>query len=93
MSKLGKSNDAQKAPLESLPFEEAMQRLETIVDAMESEAMPLEGLLARFEEGTQLAKVCQAKLSEAELKVQQLEKNLAGEFKLKTASLTPATDE
>jgi exonuclease VII small subunit len=42
--------------------------------------------LSRYEEGTQLAKICQDKLSEAELKIQQLEKNAAGEMKLKPLS-------
>ena len=50
---------------------------------MESEELPLEALLAKYEEGTRLAKTCQEKLSEAELKIQQLEKNTAGEMKLK----------
>ena len=57
---------------------------------MESEELPLEELLAKYEEGTQLAKVCQAKLAEAELKIQQLEKTAAGELKLQplTAELS-----
>jgi len=66
-----------------MPFEEALKRLEVIVSAMESEELPLESLLTRFEEGTQLAKVCQLKLADAELKVQKLEKNSAGEAVLK----------
>ena len=66
-----------------MPFEEALKKLETIVDAMESGDLPLESLLAKYEEGVKLAKVCQEKLAEAELKVQQLEKTAAGELKLK----------
>ena len=58
----------------SLPFEEALKKLETIVAAMESEELPLESLLAKYEEGTRLARTCQEKLAEAELKIQQLEK-------------------
>ncbi|MBU6402787.1 MAG: exodeoxyribonuclease VII small subunit [Verrucomicrobia bacterium] len=50
---------------------------------MESDELPLEALLARFEEGTRLAKICQAKLAEAELKIQQLEQNAAGETEVK----------
>ncbi len=50
---------------------------------MESDDLPLESLLARYEEGTRLAKICQEKLAEADLKIQQLEKNAAGEMKLK----------
>ena len=59
-----------------------MQQLETTVEAMESGDLPLETLLTRFEEGTKLAKICQAKLADAELKIQRLEKNAAGEITL-----------
>ncbi len=65
-----------------LPFDEAMQKLEATVEAMESGDLPLETLLARFEEGTKLAQTCQAKLAEAEVKIQRLEKNVAGETTL-----------
>ena len=64
---------------ETPPFEEALQNLEKIVNAMEAGDLPLEELLARFEEGTRLVKICQAQLEEAELKIQKLEKNAAGE--------------
>lgn len=60
-----------------------MQKLETIVDAMESGELPLESLLARYEEGVKLSKICQEKLAEAELKIQQLEKTDGGEIRLK----------
>jgi exodeoxyribonuclease VII small subunit len=69
------------------PFEEALKKLETILEAMESEDLTLETLLAKYEEGTRLAKICQEKLAEAELKIQQLEKNAAGQMQLKP--LTP----
>ena len=67
----------------SLAFEDALKKLEAIVEAMESEDLPLETLLAKYEEGTRLARTCQEKLAEADLKIQQLEKNTAGELKLK----------
>ncbi len=70
-------------PESDVPFEEAMQKLEIIVDAMESGELPLESLMAKFEEGTRLAKVCQTKLAQAETKIQQLEKNAAGELTLR----------
>ncbi len=50
---------------------------------MESEDLPLETLLGRFEEGTRLAKECQAKLADAEVKIQKLETNSDGEAVLK----------
>ncbi|HUA66987.1 MAG TPA: exodeoxyribonuclease VII small subunit [Candidatus Saccharimonadales bacterium] len=79
MSKSAKA-DAVKG---SIPFEEALKKLEGIVEAMESEELPLETLLSRYEEGTRLVKICQEKLAEAESKIRQLEKNAAGEMKLK----------
>ena len=77
-----------KAEQTDMPFEEAVQKLEAIVDAMESGELPLESLMAKFEEGTKLAKICQTKLSQAEVKVQQLEKNAAGELTLKPIEVT-----
>ena len=77
----------------SLPFEEALKKLETIVAAMEAEDLPLETLLAKYEEGTRLAKACQEKLVEAELKIQQLEKTAAGEMKLKPLAAPAGSDE
>ena len=78
------------AKAENLPFEEALKKLESIVEAMESEDLPLETLLSKYEQGTQLARICQQKLSEAELKIQQLERNAAGEMKLKAISTEDA---
>jgi exodeoxyribonuclease VII small subunit len=75
---------AQSSPVKNaMPFEEALKKLEGIVTAMESDELPLESLLAKYEEGTRLAQICQAKLAEAELKIQQLEKTAAGDIKLK----------
>jgi exodeoxyribonuclease VII small subunit len=68
---------------EAVPFEEAMQKLEAIVETMESGELPLETLMTQFEEGTRLAKICQAKLAQAETKIQLLEKNAAGELTLR----------
>jgi len=80
---MSKSAKASEAARNSLPFEEALKKLEGVVEAMESDDLPLETLLARYEEGTKLVKTCQEKLAEAELKIQQLEKSAAGDMKLK----------
>jgi len=85
MSKAAKDSRQEKA--EEIPFEDALKKLETIVETMESEELPLETLLARYEEGAQLAKICQAKLSEAELKVRQLEQASSGELSLKSLNI------
>jgi exodeoxyribonuclease VII small subunit len=84
MPKAAKASEAE--PLDSLSFEEALQRLETIVEAMEAEDLPLESLLKQFAEGTGLARACQEKLAEAELKIEKLEKNSAGEMALRPLS-------
>jgi exodeoxyribonuclease VII small subunit len=83
----GQNNPAKAG---SLPFEEALKKLETIVTAMESEDLPLETLLAKYEEGTRLARACQEKLAEAEVKIRQLEKTAPGQMKLKP--LAPPED-
>jgi exodeoxyribonuclease VII small subunit len=70
---------------EELPFEEALKKLESVVETMETDELPLETLLTRFEEGTRLARSCQARLMEAELKIQQLEQNNAGDLVLNPA--------
>ena len=89
MSNIGKgSGTTLDAGGSQLSFEEALKKLERIVEAMENADLPLETLLARFEEGSQLAQLCQARLAEAELKIQQLEKTAAGQLVLKPVPLT-----
>ncbi len=63
-----------------MSFEEALKKLEAIVQSMEASDLPLETLLARFEDGAKLAERCQSRLAEAELKIQQLEKSAAGQL-------------
>jgi len=59
-------------------FEDALERLEAIVESMESGEVPLAELLAKFEEGNTLLKVCESRLKEAELKIEQLKKQKDG---------------
>jgi len=87
-----KSTPTGALPKPAVPFEEALQKLESIVEGMESGDLPLESLLAKYEEGVRLAKICQDKLAEAELKIQQLEKTAAGELKLKPLAVELADE-
>lgn len=57
---------------EELSFEQAMNRLETIVDEMESGELSLENMIARFVEGQELVKSCTARLNDIEKKVELL---------------------
>jgi exodeoxyribonuclease VII small subunit len=61
-----------------LSFETALTKLESIVESMESGEVPLAELLAKFEEGNKLLKLCEARLKEAELKIEQLKKSKDG---------------
>ena len=54
------------------PFEEALEKLSTLVEKMESGDLSLEESLKIFEEGIKLSKDCQNALSDAEKKVQAL---------------------
>ena len=61
-----------------LSFETALAKLESIVEAMEGGDVALAELLAKFEEGSKLLKVCEARLKDAELKIEQLKKQKDG---------------
>lgn len=69
--------------LEKLPFEEALKRLEDIVEKMENGSLPLEEMISCFEEGNALSKICGKKLSELEKKIEILvkENSTGGEWK------------
>lgn len=53
-------------------FEGALDRLEEIVDRIEQEELELDESLALFEEGVRMLRAAEAKLSEADARVQQL---------------------
>jgi exodeoxyribonuclease VII small subunit len=59
-------------------FEEAMKRLEEIVENMEAGDLPLEDLIVRYEEGMKLVKVCQERLTAAEERIEMITRNSAG---------------
>lgn len=50
-------------------FEEAISRLDAIVAKLEENKLPLDEMLARYEEGVALARYCGEKLEAAEQKV------------------------
>ena len=64
-------------------FEAALSRLEEIVSELESGELGLEQSLKLFEEGVKLARVCNARLEEAERKVEVLLKDKNGKMTAK----------
>lgn len=61
-----------------IKFEDALARLEQIVDTLEAGNLPLEDSLKAFEEGIGLARRCARYLEEAEKRVELLTKDETG---------------
>ncbi len=61
-------------------FEEALSGLEMIVSRLEAGELPLDDALKLFEEGVRLARVCGARLDEAERRIEILMKGADGEL-------------
>ena len=61
-----------KSPEEtdSLNFEEALARIEEIVESMEGDQLPLEDLVSQYEKGSILLKHCETVLSSARKKIE-----------------------
>jgi exodeoxyribonuclease VII small subunit len=80
-------------------FESAIERLEKIVEEMESDKLPLEDLLIRYEEGTKLVKVCESRLQSAEKRIEIITRNAEGDIRLeefepeKKSSAPPTNEE
>jgi len=60
---------------DNLTFEQAIQRLEETVEAMEEGEIPLQTLIEHFENGTRMLRFCQQQLRHAELKIELLTKD------------------
>ncbi len=61
-------------------FEQAMEKLEQIVQDLESGDPFLDAAIQKFEEGIKLSKFCSEKLDEMEKRISVLLKNDAGEI-------------
>ncbi|HEU5079825.1 MAG TPA: exodeoxyribonuclease VII small subunit [Opitutaceae bacterium] len=62
----------------AVSFEDALDQLETIVEAMEAGDVPLADLISKFEQGNKLLKVCESRLKDAEMKIELLKKQKDG---------------
>jgi exodeoxyribonuclease VII small subunit len=58
--------------METLSFEEAFERLETAIAALQDGRIPLNEALQHYQEGVRLVQYCNELLQRAELTVQQL---------------------
>ena len=62
------------AEKERLSFEEALEKLESIVKQLEDEEITLEDSVKLYEEGVEMSKFCTEILEQAELKIEQVNK-------------------
>ena len=77
--------------MSDIKFEDALQRLERIVDQLEAGNLALEESLKVFEEGVGLARRCARYLDEAEKRIELLTRDESGV--LKTEPLSVGEDE
>ncbi|MBI3399566.1 MAG: exodeoxyribonuclease VII small subunit [Deltaproteobacteria bacterium] len=66
-----------------IKFEDALKRLEDIVDTLEKGELLLEKSLKIFEQGVRLSRLCNKMLDRAEKKVEILMRNEKGEMGVK----------
>lgn len=62
------------AEKKSADFEKSLERLEQLVEEMESGELSLEAMIRHFEEGSRLVELCTTKLNEVEQKIEKLVK-------------------
>ena len=80
---------------EEITFEKAYERLETILEKMNSETVSLDQSLAFYEEADKLITTCQERLANAEQKIEILLKKRDGNLEMnadkepETAPFTP----
>lgn len=70
-----------------MKFENALARLEEIVEELEKGEMDIEKSLKIFEEGIKMARFCSKKLDEAEKKIELLTKDEEGNLKTRPMEL------
>ncbi len=58
--------------LAKLSFEEAMAKLEEIIQKMDSSEVKLEDAVSLYEEGVKLKKICEEKLQSAKMKIEKI---------------------
>ena len=63
-------------------FEESLRRLEEIVQKLEQGSLSIDDSLKMYEEGITLSKACMKKLTEAEIKLKKLGKDMEGHFQV-----------
>jgi exodeoxyribonuclease VII small subunit len=64
-------------------FEESFTRLEKILVRLESDDISLDETIKLYEEGLMLTKICYEKLSNAELRIKEINKTFKSDLEIK----------
>jgi exodeoxyribonuclease VII small subunit len=75
-----------------IKFEEALKKLERIVDDLERGELTLDEALKKYQEGIELSRVCAERLENAKKKIDVLVKNKKGDFELKALDAEKADE-
>lgn len=91
---MAKDNDRSEAAHanDTLSFEQALERLEALVEKLEEGAIPLDESLAAYVEGTRLVRHCLACLERAETVIRELTETSEG-LELRASSLARHVEE
>ena len=65
-------SDTGEQPVEAMRFEEALKELEGVVTRLEAGDVPLEDSIALYERGAKLKAHCEARLAEAQARIEQI---------------------
>lgn len=66
-----------------IKFEEAMKKLEKIVEDLEKGDLSLDEALKKYQDGLEMSRICAQRLDNAKKKIDVMVKNKKGEFELK----------
>ncbi|HSP34445.1 MAG TPA: exodeoxyribonuclease VII small subunit [Thermoanaerobaculia bacterium] len=74
-------------------FEKAFKELETIVQRLESEELPLDESLRLFEQGINLSRFCHQRLEEVEKKIELILADAKGQPRTEPFVVSPVDEE
>lgn len=72
-------------------FEDAMEELDSLVDQMESDQLPLEELISHYERGAKLLSECEATLKTAKKRLETIKKGDTKGTAARAAKQKPTT--
>lgn len=75
-----------------LSYEDAAEKLESILESIESDDLPLDKLVVHYEAAANLCKICGEKLQSAEKRIFQLERSIEGDLLARQADLEGEED-